>query len=179
VIVLLCISAVSCSSIFGPSEDSDGDDDSDDTEEARIIIYNYYGENLDFYLDGLFQFTLSHDGDDKIRDVTLDEHFLEAKKEGTTTIVASTEIDVTSYTDYSWQVDDPPDINVTNQYGVKLKIYMDENYLFDLVDEEDRWIVNVSFGEHFLKALRASDDKEIASTTIDVDENEDYSWTIE
>jgi len=178
VIGLLCLPTISCSSLFGPDEDDDDGDDDDD-DEARILIYNYYGENLDFYMDGSFQFTLSHDDDDKIRDVTLDEHFLEAKKQGTVTVVASTEIDVTSYTDYSWQIDDPPDINVINQYGLKLRIYMDENYLFDLVDEEDRWIVNVSFGEHFLKALRASDDKEVASTTIDVDENEDYTWTIE
>jgi len=178
VIGLLCLPTISCSSLFGPDEDDDDGDDDDD-DEARILIYNYYGENLDFYMDGSFQFTLSHDDDDKIRDVTLDEHFLEAKKQGTVTVVASTEIDVTSYTDYSWQIDDPPDINVINQYGLKLRIYMDENYLFDLVDEEDRWIVNVSFGEHFLKALRASDDKEVASTTIDVDENEDYAWTIE
>jgi hypothetical protein len=132
VIGLLCLSMIGCSSLFGPSEDSSS---TDEDEEARIIIYNYYGETLDFYMDGSFQFTLSHDDNDKIRDVTLDEHSLEAKKQGTATVVASTEIDVTSYTDYSWQVDDPPDINVINQYGSKLKVYMDGTYLFDLVDE--------------------------------------------
>ena len=178
VIGLLCISVISCNSLFGPSEDSD-EEETDDTEEARIIITNYYGETLDFYMDGSFQFTLDHDEEDKIRYVTLDEHYLEAKKQGTAKVVASVEIDVTSYADYTWQIDDPPDINVINQYGLKLKIFMDDNYLFDLVDEEDRWIVDVAFGERFLKAIRASDDKEVASTTIDVDANTDYSWTIE
>ena len=178
VIGMLCISTVGCSSLFGPSGDSDDEDD-DDEEEARIVVYNYYGEILDFYMDGSFQFTLSHDDNDKIRNVALDEHYLEAKKQGTATVVSSTEIDVTSYTDYSWQVDDPADINVINQYGSKLKVYMDGNYLFDLVDEEDRWISDVSFGDHFLKATRASDDKEIASITLDIEENKDYTWTIE
>ena len=167
----------SCESIFGPkAEDEDTDDT---TEEARIIVDNGYGESLDIYLDGNFQFLIEDENSKKIRDVSLDEHKIEAKLPSTSTVVDSETIDVTTYTDYTWTIDDPPDINVTNNYGKTLRIYMDGNYRFDLVDKENRWIMDVSFGDHFLKALKASDDNEVASITIEVTENKDYSWIIE
>jgi hypothetical protein len=56
---------------------------------------------------------------------------------------------------------------------------MDGNYQFDLVDKENRWIIDVAMGERLLKALKASDNKEVASTTINITENKDYSWIIE
>ncbi len=175
---ILVFSLVSCESIFGPSaEESTTEEDEED--EARIIVSNYYGISLNIYMDGILQFLIEHEDEEKIRNVSLDEHELEARNPNTNTVEASEEIDVTSYTDYTWTIDDPPDINVINNYGHTLKIYMDGTYLFDLVDEEDRWIIDVAFGERFLKALKASDNKEVASTTIDVEENKDYTWTIE
>ena len=174
ILVLFC---AGCESIFGPkSEESTSDDDSDI---ARIIVYNNYNNgSLDVYMDGAFQFTLAEDDDAKIKDVTLDEHDLEAKLPGTATVVDDTTIDVTSYTDYTWTIDDPPDIKITNNYGSTLKIYVDGEYKFDLANEEDRWIIDVSFGDHYLKATKASDGREVASTTIEVDGNEDYTWVI-
>jgi len=68
---------------------------------------------------------------------------------------------------------------VTNTYGEALKIYMDGVYQFDLVHEENRWLIDVPFGERFLKANKVSDGAEVASITIDVNENRDYSWIIE
>jgi len=166
-----------CESIFGPkSEETTSDDDSDI---ARIIVYNSYENgSLDIYMDGIFQFTLAEDDDAKIKDVTLDEHDLKAKLTGTSTVVDETTIDVTSYTDYTWTIDDPPDIKITNNYGSTLKIYVDGEYKFDLQNEEDRWIIDVSFGDHYLRATKASDGREVASTTIEVDGNEDYTWVI-
>jgi len=174
-ILVLCCAG--CESIFGPkSEESTSDDDSDI---ARIIVYNNYNNgSLDVYMDGAFQFTLAEDDDAKIKDVALDEHDLEAKLPGTATVVDDTTIDVTSYTDYTWTIDDPPDIKITNNYGSTLKIYVDGEYKFDLENEEDRWIIDVSFGDHYLKATKASDGREVASTTIEVDGNEDYTWVI-
>jgi|GEM_PF-865303 len=166
-----------CESIFGPKAEEE--EEEEEEEEARIIIDNEYGESLDIYMDGTFQFLIGHTDTKKIRHVTKDEHDLEARIPGTSTVVDSTTIDVTSYTDYTWTIDDPPDINVTNYYGKTLKIYMDGNYQFDLVDKENRWIIDVAMGERHLKALKASDNKEVASTTIDVTENKDYSWVIE
>lgn len=173
---ILSFSLVCCDSIFGTSET---DEDEDEDAIARIIISNLYGEALDIYMDGTFQFLLENEDQEKIRDVSHDEHLMEAKKVGTNDVIDDEEIDVTDDVDYSWTIDDHPDINVTNSYGETLKIYMDGNYQFDLVDEENRWIIDVAFGERFLKALRASDNKEIASTTIDIEKNEDYSWVID
>jgi hypothetical protein len=175
---ILVFALVGCESIFGPNTDDDDDDD-DDGEEARIVVTNNYDESLDIYMDGMFQFVLADEESDKIRNVALDEHDLEAKLTGTSTVVDSETFDVTTYTDYAWTIDDAPDINVINNYGVTLKIFMDGNYQFDVVDEEDRWIMNVSFGEHFLKATKASDDKEVASTTLNIAANKDYTWTID
>lgn len=175
---ILMFLTISCDSIFGTSS-TEEDTTEEEGEEARVVVSNQYGKTLDIYMDGVFQFTLYHGDDDTIGDVSHDEHYMEAKRKGTSTVVASTEIDVVSDVDYSWYIDDPPDINVINDYGRTLKIYMDGSYMFELVDEEDRWIVDVSFGERFLKAVKASDDTEVASITIDVTENTDYTWTIE
>jgi hypothetical protein len=165
-----------CESIFGPKSE---EETTSEDEEARIVVTNYYQETLDIYMDGVFRFSLEDEETGKIRDVTLDEHDLEAKLTGTSTVVDSETVDVTAYSDYSWTIGDPPDINVINNYGVTLKIYMDNSYQFDIQDEENRWIMNVSFGEHFLKALKVSDNKEVASTTLNIKSNTDYTWTIE
>jgi hypothetical protein len=174
ILVLFC---AGCESIFGPK--SEETSSTDDSEIARIIVYNNYNNgSLDIYMDGVFQFTLAEDDNAKIKDVTLDEHALVAKVTGTSTVVDDTTIDVTAYSDYTWTIDDPPDIKVTNSFGTPLKIYMDGEYKFDLENEEDRWLIDVSFGDHYLKALKASDNREVASTTIAVNGNEDYTWTI-
>ena len=174
---ILMFPLLSCKSIFGPKEEET--EESTEGEEARIIVYNDYGASLDIYMDGIFQFLLGNDSESKIYNVSHDEHQMEAKIPDTESIVATKTIDVVSNTDYTWTIDDPPDINVSNRYGETLAIYMDGNYQFDLVDEENRWIIDVSYGERFLKAIRVRDDQEIASITIEVTENKDYSWTIE
>jgi hypothetical protein len=174
---ILILALAGCESILGPK--SDDSSSSDEDEEARIIVTNQYDNDLDIYMDGIFQFFIGNGSSIKIRDVSLDEHDLEAKLASTSTVVDTTTIDVTSYTDYTWTIEDSPDINVTNAYGVTLKIYLDGNFQFEVVDEENRWIMNVSMGEHFLKATKSSDGKEIASITIDIEENRDYSWTIQ
>lgn len=175
---ILLFSSVSCKSIFGPDEETAAPTTEEGTE-ARIVVTNKYGESLDIFMDGQFQFALGHKAQGTIRYVTLQDHVLEAKKQSTDTVVASTTISVASKIDYPWVINDPPDINVINSYGRTLKIYMDGDYLFNLVDEENRWIIDVPYGERFLKAIRASDDKEVASITINVAENKDYSWTIQ
>lgn len=175
---ILLFSSVSCKSIFGPDEETE-DTTTEEGTEARIVVTNKYGESLDIFMDGQFQFALGHKAQNNIRYVTLQDHVLEAKKQSTDTVVASTTISVASKIDYPWVINDPPDINVINSYGRTLKIYMDGDYLFNLVDEENRWIIDVPYGERFLKAIRASDDKEVASITINVAENKDYSWTIQ
>jgi hypothetical protein len=149
--------------------------------EADVVITNDYeeGETVDIYMDGEFKFSIGFKVTIEIDNVSLEEHTLEAKLNATGALVDSETIEVVEYTDYYWTVDDPPDIKVINQFGKTLKIYMDGDYQFDLANEENRWIIDVAYGERFLKAFRASDGQEIASTTIRVDENTDYSWTVE
>jgi hypothetical protein len=148
------------------------------TLEARILVYNTYSASLDIYMDDAFQFNLPNGGSGTIKNVSLDTHTMTAKLAGTDTVIDTTTIDVTALTDYSYTID-RPDINVTNAFGESLHIYMDDVYRFDLVDDENRWLIDVSLTSHFLKATRVSDNSEVASITINVTQNKDYTWTIQ
>jgi hypothetical protein len=147
--------------------------------EADIIVFNDYGEDLDIYMDGTFRFTAGFKTSIEIDNVSLEEHDLEARLKASGLTVDSETIEVEEKTDYTWTVDNPPDINVINQSGISLRILLDGQYQFDLSHEENRWIIDVFYGERFLKALRADNEEEVASITLRVDENKDYSWTIE
>ncbi len=150
-----------------------------DEGEADIIVYSKIDEVLDIYMDGVMRFSIRYKNTIELDNVSLDTHELEAKKTGTDIILATESIDVTEEANYTWQIEDPADINVENQFGEALKIYMDDEYQFDLVDEEDRWILDVPWGEHLLIALKLSDGIQIASKVINVTEDKDYTWIIE
>jgi hypothetical protein len=167
---LMSLFLVNCSTTDDTEEDVDG--------EADIFITNDFGESLDVYMDGIYQFIIDHNQTEEIDDVALEEHYLEAKRLGTDEVIATKDIEVASDANYTWTIDDPADINVTNDSGISLKIYIDGEYLFDLVNEENRWIIDVTWGSHLITARKLSDSNEYASTTIEVDENQDYSWTI-
>jgi hypothetical protein len=179
VLALACLILLlgGCESIFGPKTE----ESADTSEEARIVVTNSYGQTLDIYMDGTLQFNLgytSKDNSKKIHNVSLDEHTMQGRLPGTGTVVDEQTIDVVSYQDYSYTIGAPPSINVTNKYGVTLKIYMDNVFQFDIQDGESRWLMDVSKTEHFLKATKASDGKEVASTSITTDENKTYTWSI-
>jgi len=150
----------------------------DNAGEADIIVYSKVPEVVDVYMDGEFQFSITYKNSKEIDNVSLETHLLEAKLEATDTAFLSESIDVEEETDYTWNMEDPADINVINDFGEALGIFMDGNYQFELVDEENRWIIDVPLGERFLKALRLSDGSQVASVTINVTEDEDYEWTI-
>ncbi len=114
--------------------------------------------------------------DDKIADVSIATHTMEARIPGGA-LIDTTEIDVTQQTDYSYSID-RPDINIVNGWGEPLKIYLGDVYQFTLADDENRWLIAVPLASHFLKATRVSDNSEVASITINVTQNKDYSWTI-
>jgi hypothetical protein len=146
--------------------------------EADIIVYNDYGSTLDIYMDGEFRFSITEKNTIEIDDVTLEEHLMEAKQPGTQVVVVSETIDVTEKTDYAWTVHGQPKIDVINNYGTTLQIYMDGTYRFDLGAEEDRWLMDVGFGERLLQAFDPATGREVASTRIQVDEYKDFTWTI-
>ena len=144
---------------------------------ARILITNTYGQSLDIFMDSVFQMTVANGATATITNVALQTHSMEAKIAGTGNIIDTTSIDVTATTDYTYAID-RPDINVTNGFGETLKVYMDDVYRFDLVDDENRWLINVTLASHFLKATRL-DGTEVASITLNVAQNKDYAWTIQ
>jgi hypothetical protein len=166
-ILLLALSVISCKS---PTSPKDG--------EADIIVLNEYGQSLDIYQNGSFIFSLMNKEYVEIDNVALGAHFLEAKLMGTDETIDTEQIEVLEKKDYGWEIDDPADIVVTNESGIKLDIYLDHVFQFTLDDEEYRWILDVPHGTHFLKAFRTEDQSPVASLTVKIDENKDYSWTI-
>jgi len=147
--------------------------------EADLIIFNEYSDTLDIYINDSFRFAILKNSNVEVDNIPLGTYKVEAKIAGTDIVIASETIEILEKIDYNWMIDDPPDINVTNSIGDDVTVYMDDNYQFDLAHGEDRWIIDVPFGKHFLKAIRVRDATQIASTTINVAENIDYSWTIE
>lgn len=152
---------------------------SDADGEADITVINDFGSAVDIYMDGELRFTLQDKWRIEIDDVTIAEHLLEAKQPGTQAVIVSERIDVTEYADYAWTVDDPPDIDVINSRDEILRIFMDGTFLFELGEEEDRWITDVAFGSRLLQAVSAETGRPVASATITIEEYKDYTWTIE
>lgn len=90
---ILVFALSSCDSIFGTDE------------EASITVSNQYGETLDIYMDEKLEFTLENEDEAVIEDVSLEEHNLEAKTEGTDDVVASTTITVEAEENYTWTIE--------------------------------------------------------------------------
>jgi hypothetical protein len=130
-------------------------------------------------MDGTLKFAITYGNSIEIDNVSLSNHLLEAKNIQTGFVVASKTIEVTEKTDYTWTIEHIARINVLNNFGATLKISMDNQYLFDLADNENRWILDVPPGDRLLKAVNAGDGKQVASTTLRITENKDYSWTVE
>jgi len=166
-IIMLIITGMFCKSPIAPKNG-----------EADILVVNDIGQTLDIYLNGSFKYSLPYGHNFEIDNIALGSYKLEAMTEGTNNIMASTTLDVTQYKDYTWYIDDPADINIVNSSGINLKIYFDGSFIFDLADEENRWILDVTHGEHFISAQRASDGSTFASITLNIEEDTDYTWTI-
>jgi len=169
--ILLAVSLPGCKS------STSTDTDTTTTTQARILVANSYGQTLEIFMDGTSQFTLTNGNGGTISNVSLSTHTMEAKLAGGQ-VIDTTTLEVTAYSDYSYTID-RPDINVTNAFGETLKVYYDNVYQFTLVDDENRWIIGVSLASHFLRATRASNESEVASVTLNVAQNKDYSWTIQ
>lgn len=166
--MVLAVVLVQCKSPTSP----------DGKGEADIIVTNEYGKPVDVYMDGDFMFRIPHKSSIEIDDVTREDHDFEAYDPDTKALIDSGTVEVRDKIKYTWVINGPPGIKVTNNYGQEVQIYMDGKYQFNLVNKEDRWIMDVPFGERYLKALLADDGREVASITIKVKEYTDYYWTI-
>ncbi|MFZ2054674.1 MAG: hypothetical protein WAU81_10805 [Candidatus Aminicenantales bacterium] len=71
---------------------------------AALKITNNYGETLDIYGDGTYQSDLTDQTDLLIPSIPYGEHLLEAKKQGGTTVVASTTVSIYEDTTYTWTI---------------------------------------------------------------------------
>jgi hypothetical protein len=146
--------------------------------EADITVTNDCGETVDITMDGDYKFTIGQKWSMEIDNVTIYEHKMEAKRPATGEIIDSGTVDVRDKTDYTWTVAHPPTIDVTNNYTQTLSIYMDGVHQFDMVVNEERWIMKVDFGEHFLTALDPATGEEKASQMLKITKNQVYYWTI-
>ncbi len=150
----------------------------DEALQANIIASNECGVTADVYMDGNLQFSVEYQYYNTIENVSLGTHELEAKKQGTETLVAAVSAEVSNLTNYVWNILSSINLIVSNEYGEILSIYAAGNYLDDLSSPGTMTIQNVPYGEHLLEAVRPSDETKVASITINIDEKKEYYWTI-
>ena len=167
---ILTVSSIDCKSPLDPG-----------TEDITtyVTLLNIYGEPLDFYLDGVFIVTVEHESTFTVPNVTAGVHIFEAKITGTNTVVQSETVVVDIYLTYEWTVGNIPDINVINQYGEALRVFIDGTQVFTIEHEQNNWIQELALGEYFLEAKKQSDDQVVDTITIVIAEYKDYEWIID
>lgn len=74
------------------------------TSSAALRITNNYGETLDIYGDGNFYRDLADQDETVFTNIPYGEHLIEAKKEDSSTVVASTTIEVMEDITYTWVI---------------------------------------------------------------------------
>lgn len=158
---------MSCKSPSGP-----------DDLTADVTVNNGCGVAADVFMDGTFKVSVENGSNKVIGDVTKGVHLFEAKKAGTAMLVFSGTLDIDPSYNYVLVIEGPSTIVVNNKYGETLQITMDGTVLGDLEDESSKTISKVTLGVHSLKAAKKSDSTVVASTSIDVNEVKEYTWTI-
>jgi len=152
---------------------------SDEGFSARILIYNNCGATLDIYLDDNYQFAIADGTTETIKDLTEEEHKLNAFLTGTNTLVLSESFNATDEGDYEWTINGQATIAVKNGYGETLYIYENSEYLGHIEDNETVTVPDVAFGSYNFEATTAENSTVIASATIEVTEIKEYSWIIQ
>ena len=150
----------------------------DDTFEAHITIENDCGATLDIFLNGILIFSLDQGLNGTIEDQSQGTHSLEAKLTGTEVLVASETFEIITRGNYTWTVEGPASIVVNNEYGETLQIFGNGALLGDIDDKNNVTITNVRYGKYIFEASKLSDNTLVATTTIDVTEIKEYTWTI-
>jgi hypothetical protein len=145
---------------------------------SNITVSNECGLAIDVFMDGIFQFYLEYGFMKTIKEVEWGIYQLEARRNSTGELVASSELSVRVNENFKWRVWSSANIKITNNYGEKLSIYGDNVYVGDLEDQTSSYMEHVPYGDRKLEAKR-SDDTVVVSTTVSVLENILYEWTIE
>jgi hypothetical protein len=71
---------------------------------ASLAITNNYGETLSIYGDGTYQTDIENGRSNSIQNIVYGRHLLEAKRPNTSTVVASTTIEVLEDKGYTWTI---------------------------------------------------------------------------
>lgn len=163
---LLLMILLSCKSPSSPEE-----------EVAYINVSNTCGVAVDIFVDDVYKKTVENDSDTKFTVIDEGTYILEAFKTGTEILAAHGEVRVYIGGEYSWNVEGPSTIIVTNSYGETLYIHINGTYLGDLDDGYSEQIEKVTFGEHTVEGKKANG--EVAATiTFQVEDAADYFWEI-
>ena len=70
-------------------------------------------------------------------------------------------------------------ITVTNECGVAVDIYMDNNLQFSVEYQESRTIQNVSLGDHEFLAKKKGTQTVLSSLSVELTEITDFLWTLQ
>jgi hypothetical protein len=164
--MFLLVGLMSCKSSTSPED-----------QVAHIRVSNTCGATVDIHVDGVFKKSLDNDSETTFQVVDEGVYILEAYKTGTEISAAYGEVRVYFGGRYSWYVEGPAVIIVTNKYGETLKIHIDGTYLGDLDDTYSEQIDKVTFGVHTVEGKKLNGDV-AASITFDVEDAADYFWEI-
>lgn len=152
--------------------------ESADDIKAQIFVSNECGLEIDVYLDGIYQFSLEFLYYEAIKNVSGGVYEIVTKKKGTEEVLSTNTVDVNANGDYWVTILSAASIKIINEYGEILNIYTNGSLQGELDDEESQVFTNVPYGEHVLEASKTSDNTLVASVTINVVEEKEYTWTI-
>jgi hypothetical protein len=145
---------------------------------SNINVTNSCGATIMVYLDGALKATIENAANATIDNVAEGSRLVEAKKADTGVLISSKTIEIAKGTAYYVTIEGIVNVIVTNQYGEILGIYADSYYVGDIGDQITQNIPKVAFGSHVFEAKTKTDGTVVATTTIDVTDVIDYSWTI-
>ncbi len=166
---MLTLALLDCRSPAAPEEEP----------QPYITVRNGSGIALDIYMDGVYQFYLENNEYYYIENVAPGTHLLEAKKKDTDILVKSRTVETTADSSYTWTITSSASLKITNNYGETLDIYGDGEFQSEIADQAEIIAANIPYGEHLIEAKKQGGTTVVASTTIDVIEDIQYTWAVQ
>ena len=149
----------------------------DEALQANIIVSNECGIPIDVFMNGDYQFSLDYWEFNTIMNVALTTHELLAKWKGIEKVVLTDSVEVGSLSEHVWTVRSLADIIISNEYGETLNIYGDGSLQLEINDGESEALESIPYGPHVMEA-RKLDNTVVATITITIEENKEYTWTV-
>ncbi len=146
--------------------------------QANIFVSNECGIAIDVYVNGAFKFSLEFLIYEVVENVSGGTYVIVAKKKDTAEQIATETVNVNASGEYWVSILSAASLNIVNNYGETLNIYTNGSLQGELGDGENQVFTHVPYGEHELEAAKTSDNTLVASTTLNVLEEKEYTWTI-